>query len=136
MSDATQNTPFPAEAPPPGNPPDPLAGDWSEGLRSAVRALGIPDPRLLEVESIVPPTPAPAFEAEKTPATPAPAFEAETTPATPAPAFEAEKTPSTPAPAFEAEKTPPTPSPAFEAPKAAEVSPPPPIALPPPPAVE
>src|SRR5205807_2197 len=69
MSDAIPNTPFPAEAPPPGNVPDPLAGDWSEGLRGAVRALGIPEPKLLDVESIIPPPPPRAA----LPAAPAPA---------------------------------------------------------------
>src|SRR5205807_720260 len=62
MSDAResrQNAPFPAEAVPPVVQADALAGDWSEGLRGAVRALGIPDPRLLQIEHIPPPPPRP-----------------------------------------------------------------------------
>ena len=57
MSDAlTQrpSTPFPAEEPPEVSRAavDPLAGDWSEGLRGPLRALGIPAPRsVLEARS-------------------------------------------------------------------------------------
>ena len=46
---------------------DPLAGDWSEGLRSAVRALGIPLPRLLTDTS----EPAPLAAAPHAPSAPA-----------------------------------------------------------------
>src|SRR5438046_2811111 len=62
MSDATeprQNTPFPAGAPPAIAQLDPLAGDWSLGLRGAVRALGISEPKLLPIEHVAPPPPPP-----------------------------------------------------------------------------
>ena len=52
MSDATEpraTTPFPAEGAASAllAGVDPLAGDWSEGLRGPVRSLGIEEPRLL-----------------------------------------------------------------------------------------
>src|SRR2546430_17447346 len=65
MSDATENrpsTPFAAEGAGSIPPPallDPLAGDWSEGLRGPIRALGIPMPRLLALEGLPQPAPLP-----------------------------------------------------------------------------
>src|SRR5947209_664618 len=127
MSDATeprQNTPFPAEAPPAIAQLDPLAGDWSLGLRAAVRALGIPEPKLLPIEHIAPPPPT-VFVSDVTPASPAPSFEA---PApsleAPAPSFEADKTPPLPTrmpEAFRPDAAPPAPAHAFEAPPAVEL---------------
>src|SRR4051812_48543587 len=122
MSDATQSTPFPADPPPPAGPADPLAGDWSEGLRTAVRALGIPDPVLLKVESIVPAAePRPAMMA---PTAPAPVEVAETPDGWGAAAedpLESQPPPSVvvmaqvPAGIRPPEITPPSPAPAFEA---------------------
>src|SRR5260370_12084188 len=66
MSDAIDHrppTPSPAEGaaqPPPAGGADPLSGDWSEGLRAAARPLGIPEPKLLAVQVLPPPAPAPA----------------------------------------------------------------------------
>jgi len=68
MSDATEprpTTPFPADGAailPPHLAADPLAGDWSEGLRGPVRALGIVEPRLLQIDGSIPPPPALHFE--------------------------------------------------------------------------
>ena len=57
MSDATDSratTPFPAEGAVAALHAlvDPLAGDWSEGLRGPVRALGIAQPRLLLLDGL------------------------------------------------------------------------------------
>ena len=71
-------TPFPPEgsAPPPEATPDPLAGDWSAGLRGPLRALGIPEPKLLSLEGMAQP-PAPVRQpVESPPSAPAEAVEA------------------------------------------------------------
>ena len=57
MSDASEpqaTTPFPAEAALAAlrSGVDPLAGDWSEGLRGPVRPLGIAEPRLLLLDGL------------------------------------------------------------------------------------
>src|SRR5207253_1062888 len=38
---------------------DPLAGDWSEGLRGPLRALGIPEPKLIPLDGLPQPVPPP-----------------------------------------------------------------------------
>src|SRR3954454_14772786 len=73
MSDAIENrpsTPFPAEGAASIPPPallDPLAGDWSEGLRGPIRALGLPMPRLLALEGLPQPAPLPIPSAPAAP---------------------------------------------------------------------
>jgi small nuclear ribonucleoprotein (snRNP)-like protein len=143
MSDAIeprQSAPLPAEGAALSRAADPLADDWSEGLRGPVRALGIPEPKRLQPDEIAPAAPqepaapaAPVAEVEApdawgtsedplhseppastdfrdTPPSPAPAFIAETPP--PPPSLEA----AAPAlPSFEADKTPPSAAPAFVA---------------------
>jgi len=158
MSDASDprpQTPFPAEGAvprPPAGGADPLSGDWSEGLRAAVRALGIPEPKLLALEGLPPPAPAPARAVSEPPPAeevqevhtfdgwmapseeplqpqpqPAPQEAApslpDTTPPWPSPAFLPDATPP-PAPAFLPDNTPPSPAPAF----VAETETPPPAA--------
>jgi hypothetical protein len=159
MSDASDPRPqttFPAEGAVPRSPAggaDPLSGDWSEGLRSAVRALGIPEPKLLALEGLPPPPPAPARAVSEPPPAeevqevhtfdgwmapseeplqpqpqPAPQEAApslpDTTPPWPSPAFLPDATPPSPAPAFLPDNTPPSPAPAF----VAETETPPPAA--------
>ncbi len=74
MSDAResrQTTPFPAEGTAPvaaAAAVDPLAGDWSEGLRGPTRALGIPAPRLLVPDGQ--PMPAPVARPPPAPVAP------------------------------------------------------------------
>lgn len=148
MSDAIEQarpmTPFPAEgsAPvPAAEAADPLAGDWSEGLRGPARALGIAEPRLLSFEREAPPSQhavpepppvAPVAEVEAPDAwgavsdeplesAPPPASEppsvivnfSEPPEAEQPPAFP-ETTPPSPAPAFLPDITPPSPAPAFQ----------------------
>jgi hypothetical protein len=151
MSDAFEQSkptiPFPAEGAlpmPAAEAADPLAGDWSEGLRGPVRALGIAEPRLLSLEGIpqLAPLPvvrlpepapvAPVSEVEAPDAwgaatedplqsAPPPASEPPSVivtfsepPTTPPPAFP-ETTPPSPSPAFLPDITPPSPAPAFQA---------------------
>src|SRR5438552_14763812 len=62
MSDAVAaNTPFAAATPRP-HEVDPLAGDWAEGLRGPVRALGLVEPRLITAGP-APSAPPPAVSA-------------------------------------------------------------------------
>ena len=148
MSDATEpraTTPFPAEGAAAAllASVDPLAGDWSEGLRGPLRALGIAEPRLLLLDGLpqpealkpaaLPPI-APVAEIVEAPdawgeatedplqSAPPPASEPPSViitfsepPATAPPPPFPETTPPSPSPAFEAapEVTPATPSPAF-----------------------
>ncbi|HEX9577428.1 MAG TPA: hypothetical protein VF993_06730, partial [Myxococcales bacterium] len=133
MSDATEprpSTPFPAEIDSAAAQVDPLAGDWSAGLRGAARALGIPEPKLLPIEHVAPPpplplpapVPAPVAETVEAPDAWAAAREdplqsqpppvqqplllPDTTPPSPAPAFLPDITPTSPAPAFLPESAP------------------------------
>jgi hypothetical protein len=115
MSDAIEqqkSTPFPAEGAQAVAALDPLAGDWSEGLRASLRVLGIPEPKLLAIESIAPPPPPAPL--------PAPPAAAEVVEAPDAWAASSEdplqSQPPPPAPAFLPDITPPSPAPAFEAP--------------------
>src|SRR5262249_7433098 len=55
MSDVS--TPFPPEGVALPPPVDPLAGDWSDGLRGPARALGIPEPKRLLLEGLPQPLP-------------------------------------------------------------------------------
>ena len=138
MSDATEpraTTPFPAEgaalAPPIGV--DPLAGDWSEGLRGPVRALGIAEPRLLLLDGLPQPEAnravslpavAPVAEVVEAPdawgdptedpfqSAPPPSSELPSVIITFSEPPESASLPET-APAFFADATPPTPAPAF-----------------------
>ena len=139
MSDATeprQTTPFPKDgAPmlPPHVAADPLAGDWSEGLRGPVRALGIVEPRLLKLEGSIPPPPL-AQPAHSEPPPVAPVAEVETPDAWGAAAADPLRSPpppqseppsviitftdppaSAPPPSAMPDATPPSPAPAFQA---------------------
>ena len=143
MSDATEQrptTPFPADAAA-AAPADPLLGDWSDGLRGAVRALGIPEPRSISADgqpepgaparaASEPPQPAPHAEevdapdawgasddalASEPPPPARAAFLPEVTPSSPSPAFLPDVTPSSPSPAFLPDVTPSSPAPAFVA---------------------
>jgi uncharacterized protein DUF6982 len=59
MPDASTPLPAGAPAPLPAATVDPLAGDWSEGLPGPLRALGVPQPRLLALEGIAQAPPEP-----------------------------------------------------------------------------
>jgi hypothetical protein len=133
IEQARATMPFPAEGGvpvPAAEAADPLSGDWSEGLRGPVRALGIAEPRLLSLEGIPQPAP-PPFARLPEPAPVAPVAEVEPPDAwgaagedplqsRPPPASEppsvivtfSEPPPTTPPPAFP-DTTPPSPAPAF-----------------------
>src|SRR6267142_414546 len=123
--------------------PDPLAGDWSEGMPGPVRAHGIPTPKrislnghlesppqapakvhdaheLLQSEFGEPPPaeePPPAFESSPA-EEPPPAFES--SPAEEAPPPTAEAAAPAEEPPFDPDVTPPSPAPAFAADEAAQ----------------
>src|ERR1041384_354930 len=138
-----ETTPFPAPASaPPPVPVDPLAGDWSDGLRGPVRALGIAEPKLLVLDGVVPPLarpmvtepPRPAPRPEEVeapdawgssedalskpppPPPPPPSVIANITGAFQAPSFDPDVTPPSPAPTFLPDITPPSPAPVFSEP--------------------
>src|SRR5205823_6135468 len=136
MSDAQEQrptTPFPVEgnAPP---PVDPLAGDWSDGLRGPIRALGIPEPKRLLLEGLPQPLPPPrpaiaepvtapvaeveapdAWGASEDPLQSSPPSVIITLSEPPsAPPPQADVTPPSPAPAFQSDITPATAAPAFQ----------------------
>ena len=145
MSDAIeprQTKPFPAEgsAPPPPIAADPLAGDWSDGLRGPLRALGIPEPKRLLLEGLPQPLPPPRPAITEPPRVAPVAEEVEAPDAwgasedplqsAPPPASEPpsviitfteppvsappEVTPPSPAPSFQPDVTPPSPAPSFQ----------------------
>ena len=132
MSDAIEPRPampFPADAPPVAAAgADPLAGEWSEGLRSAVRALGIPEPKLISLDgSAQRPDSAPPRASSEPPA--AAAGPADEVDAPDAWASATEDSLSEPPPAAQLpdrpqlpDTTPPSPSPAF-APEATPLAP-------------
>jgi hypothetical protein len=116
---------------------DALAGDWSEGLPPPSRALGIPEPRRITLESAPvvaaravsepPPVAAVAEEvdapdawaSEEDPLTSQPPsvivqMNPDVTPPTPAPAFLPDVTPTSPAPSFQPDITPASPAPSFQ----------------------
>src|SRR6266852_3503572 len=134
MSDSiAPAAPFPAERTL-SAPADPLGGDWSDGLRGPLRALGIPEPRLISLDGTpLPPPPLarPAFEPPAPAAGPveardawasaseaalpsqAPAPQSQPPPPEP-PSVIAEVTGAFRMPAFRPDVTPPSPAPAFQ----------------------